>query len=155
MKAPEPNDDLRDESRDPAWALLKRSRPSQPGPAFVQNTVRCVRQLQGEEKGGNRGFAAWWQALMRPVFQVPLATAALVAIVAIVASRSPDSGDSPGVASTGNSPASAAVESPAVEAEMVDYTFADQLQQIDYLDGLVAVNDPASLDEQMLADLLY
>jgi len=153
--------DTNDESNDPVWELLKSARKTGASPVFVQNTVRHARQLSADGDG-SAPVPVWsgiLQLLRRPAVALPLAAAAAVVIGLVVnysPSQVPVEGNVAKAETTiGQTDTSASlVESPAT-ATTNEFSFSDQIDEIDYLGDLVVVTDPASLNEQMLADLLY
>lgn len=142
MKNFENNDP--DLESDPVWKLLSSARRVEPGPFFSRNVVREVRALQdsGQDRGGI--LEAVRAFFSQPLLPVAAGAAAAVAILAVV------------FASTGPAPVPDVAEfSPNSVDEIPVAVFnpAEEIENIEYLGELMAVADPADLDDAALADL--
>ena len=136
MKNPEKND--------PVWKLLSSARRVEPGPFFSRNVVREVLKLRGsgQEQGGV--FEAIRAFFTQPVLPVMAGAAAAVAILAIV------------FASTGPALGPEVADSSLNSVDGIPVTVfnpAQEIESIEYLGELMAVTDPADLDDTALADL--
>ena len=154
--------DNHDERNDPVWELLNSASSTDASPVFVQNTVRQARQLAAEGDSSRSAWSSFLNLLRRPALALPLAAAAVVAIAVIVNTSAPQGSVDSGVAV--NDPVAdhdttpGAVEAPLVASAtetIAEFSFTDQVEEIDTLGDLVVVTDPGSLNEQMLADLFY
>jgi hypothetical protein len=154
------------DSTDRLWDLLGNARNTEAAPNFVQNVVREAR-LNADQTQGS-GITAWFaglvEKLQRPAFGLTATATAAVAIGLVVFVSQSGNDDKNGLAGTDAGTAPITVPTPAPvpapaaptkNAAPSFYTPADQLDDIDYLGELVAVTDPAQLNDQMLADLLY
>ncbi len=132
-----------DEQNDPVWKLLGEARPQEPGPFFARNVVREVRKLQDD----TRSVPGFWSALFaKPAW---LGAAAAVAIaIAMVFLINPK--DNPVV--DGSDPA--AVDVP-IEAALSVAELDEEIDSLDYLDELLAVQDTALLSDDDIAALLF
>ncbi|NOX99270.1 MAG: hypothetical protein GXP30_06015 [Verrucomicrobia bacterium] len=135
------------EEQDSTWKLLLKSKPQQPSPAFVRNVVREVRKLETPENSLTAIFT-WFK---RPIVAVPVAigvTAVMISALTLFQALdlSPEASSTP--------PPSLAV----VDMDVPATTFTDiseDMERIDTLGELVAIADPADLDDAALADLLF
>ena len=130
------------EEQDPIWKLLLRSKLQQPGPSFVRNVVREVRKLgtEGQESGLMAVFA-WFK---RPVVAVPVAigaAAVLISALTLIQPLAPSSLDTNSIA-----------EIP-VDDQNPAISITEDLEMIEHMGDLVAITDPAELDDAALADL--
>ncbi len=143
------------EEQDPTWELLLKSKSQQPGASFVRNVVREARKLEGSESGLMVVFA--W--LKRPVIAVPVAIGAaaiLFSTLTLIQSPAPSSpgANSTAVATVDDQNAATSVTSlPKITDIVSDLT--EDLEMIDYMGELVAITDPAELDDAALADLFF
>ena len=148
-----------DDSQDRLWELLGKARNTEAAPDFVQNVVREVRLSADQASGSavSRWFAGLVEKFQRPAFALTATATAAVVITLAVAVSQPGNDDDESLAGsrTGIAADPIPTPSPSVEAPAPRYTVADQIDDIDYLGDLVAVTDPAVLNDQMLADLLY
>jgi len=153
--------DQNDERNDPVWELLKSSRKTEASPVFVQNTVRQVRQLAADGAVSGSILSGLVNLLRRPAFALPLAAAAVVTVAVIVNTPAPQGTLEGGVAAKGDSQEGNGmghIEDSVVDTgttSLTEFSFTDQVEEIDTLGDLVVVTDPSSLNEQMLADLFY
>ena len=146
------------EEQDPVWKLLLRSKSQQPGSAFVRNVVREARKLGAE--GQESAIAIFFAWLKRPVIAVPVAigaTAVLFSALTLIQplAPSPVANSATVAVATLNTQ----ITSPSALSlpETVDTAsdIAEDLEMIDYIGELVAITDPAELDDAALADLLF
>lgn len=150
--------DITDEVNDPVWELLGKARKIETSHAFVQNTVRQVRQLGADGATLDSTWSRFFNLLRRPVFALPLTAMAVVSVALIINTSSPQSTVDDAVAANGRAARSATGTSlveASQTARVADFSFTDQVEEIDYLGDLVVVTDPSALNEQMLADLFY
>ncbi len=153
--------DNNDERNDSVWELLNSARKTEVSPTFVQNTVRQARLIAAEEATSGSMWASLLNLLRRPAFALPLAAAAVVAIAVIVNTSAPQGSVEGGVAVNDGVQSNITpnvVEEPIVASlteTAAEFSFTDQVKEIDTLGDLVVITDPSSLNEQMLADLFY
>lgn len=139
---------LPEEQKDPTWELLKKARRTEPSPFFSRNVVREIRRLEAE-----RGLLATWLErftfLRRPlVLASGLAAVALILSAVALLPRTPPPGAGPVAEADTPAPAE-------VLASETDYDPASEVGNLEYLGQLMAVADPAALDDAALADLLF
>lgn len=134
-----------EEKKDPVWELLKEASPPEVSPFFARNVLREVRQFEDvrRDRSPLPRFLDW---LAQPIFaRAALATMIALAVVAFIAFQS---GDSP---EEGSPPGTVVNVTPLTD----DYDPAQEIENLDYLGELMAVTDPAMLDDSALADLLF
>lgn len=150
---------------DPLWKILGRTRPPEVRPQFVANVVRAARNTPQQRSWWMR-WRAWWAELSLPlgapggrVFASAVAVVALVwlglVVLGPVAEESPmiveessPSIELGGLANAGE-PWRTMGEVPLVpEVET-------QLESLDYLDALLAVEDTSGFTDSEIAYLLY
>lgn len=137
---------LPEEQNDPAWELLKRARRTEPSPFFSRNVVREIRKRE-DEGGSWRLLRAWISGRGRPILAGAVATVVLVVSVAVLMPGGPDSPDPVAASPVPTTP-------PASGAE-TEFDPATEVGNLEYLGQLMAVTDPAALDDAALADLLF
>jgi hypothetical protein len=139
------------EPQDPLWRLLGKGREADVRPNFVQNVVREARQTP-QERGWWVGLRAWWTDAtgMVPVGRLVAGVAVLVVFGMVAVSGLKESAvEVPVVAVAEPESSAAAVEAPLVpEVET-------QLESLDYLDALLALEDTSALTDREIAYLLY
>jgi hypothetical protein len=139
------------EPQDPLWKLLGKGREADVRPNFVQNVVREARQTP-QERGWWVGLKAWWTYAtgMVPVGRLVAGVAVLVVFGMVAVSGLKESAvEDPVVAVAEPESSAAAVEAPLVpEVET-------QLESLDYLDELLALEDTSALSDREIAYLLY
>lgn len=162
------------EEQDPTWKLLLKSKNQQPSPSFVRNVVREVRKLETDRSAespakGLMTLLAWFK---RPAIALPVAigaTAALVSALIVLQPSHPSSS-----AANSASLAKAAIADvpnliPAMETSIVSHAssaevtisadsesgITEDLERINGIAALVAVADPADLDDAALANLFF
>lgn len=146
------------ESGDPVWRLLLRARKPEISPFFTRNVLREIRQFEEKKSGA-------WSGL-RSLFTVPriaFAGAAAILVAFLLVSRSGDSGsrmartttEAPPVPELARDvdPVTQPVPVNSSHFDIGDYQ--EEVQMIDYLDGLLAVQDVEILDDEALAELLF
>jgi hypothetical protein len=140
------------EPQDPLWKLLGKGRSVDVRSNFVQNVVREARQTPQE-----RGFWAavkgfWTDSIgMISVGRMVAGAAAVVVlgVLGLNVLKVPSVEDSSSVAALAVTNTPAAVEAPLVpEVET-------QLESLDYLDELLALEDTSALSDREIAYLLY
>ncbi len=150
------------EEQDPSWELLLKSKTQQANPSFVRNVVREVRKLEAETpENGLMLFFSWFK---RPALVLPLALgatailfAALTLLPGIKPSSSSNSVSGASIARANDPSPAASTKSFADLAESTDTEsgITQDLEQIDYIGELVAISDPADLDDAAVADLFF
>ncbi len=138
------------EPNDPLWKLLGQGREVDARPNFAQNVARAARNTP-QERG-------WWGRLRVWLAEsgslLPAGRLAAVAAVVVVAGWAAvafwrdEAATAPGLAVTG--PAEVKV----VEAPLVPEV-ETQLESLDYLDALLALEDTSGLTDSEIAYLLY
>ena len=126
-----------------AWELLKSAKTVEPSPFFSRNVVREVRRLEEEANSG-------WLARLKEFFIAPTArpvmigagTFAFVAIAVVWISLPNSSGTS--------APVIAASETGSEEFDP-----AMEMAEVEYFGQLMAVADPAMLDDASIANLFF
>ena len=149
MKAPD--------EQDPTWQLLLKSKKQTPSSAFVRDVVREARKLDTPQAGS--GLSAFFSWLKRPLVATPIALgAAALLITALTILPSTDtagpSKPSPTVtlASTEPTPPSSQIIETSTASEL---SIAEDIEKIDSLGELVSLTDPASMDDDALANLFF
>ena len=142
------------EPHDPLWKLLGKGRKVEVRPNFTQNVVRLARNTE-QERGWWAGFKAWWQdaVALYPAGRL----AAVAAAVALMAGLAWMAATQPGPADPVVAEAPAVAEKevvPAVEVPLVPEV-ETQLESLDYLDELLALEDTSGLSDREIAFLLY
>lgn len=122
------------EKNDPVWRLLSHASNTEPGPFFARDVVRSVRLSESEKRSWIDRIAALFQ---RPTFVTTGAVGAVAVLAILLSLRSPDQG----------------LES--IASEDAAFDPAGEFEEIAYLDQLMAVADPAQLDDAALADLFF
>lgn len=126
-----------------AWELLKSAKSVEPSPFFSRNVVREVRRLEEEAQSG-------WLARMSELFSAPTfrpiaigaAACAAVAVTALLISN-PSEVDSqaPMIAAT--------------SVAEVAFDPATEMAEVEFFGQLMAVADPAMLDDASIAELFF
>ncbi|MEM7148011.1 MAG: hypothetical protein AAF591_23110 [Verrucomicrobiota bacterium] len=140
------------EDKDPAWKLLLKASKPEPGPFFARNTVREVRNL-GEQR--------------RPLFhfftlpRLALGAAAVVTLTlatgALLNNSQSGSSHAPALAEIAPEtvPEATLLDLAPEAADLTVEEFQEEVEMIDYMDGLLAVQDVEVLDDEDLANLLF
>jgi hypothetical protein len=140
------------EDKDAAWKLLLQAQKPDPSPFFARNVVREVRSL-GEQPSSTVRFGFF--SVPRIVF----AAAALVALILAIGALLSPGERSPSFAEAGASskdiPEATLLDLVPEAEDLTVEEFQDELEMIDYMDGLLAVQDVEVLDDEALADLLF
>ena len=133
-----------EENNDPAWELLKRARRTQASPYFSRRVLREVRQAAQEPRP--------WFSIFTGLISWRSATAATAVAVICIGTFAllRQSGGDP--VTSGPSPLAAAVHASPADT---DFDPASEVGNFEYLGQLMAVTDPATLDDAALADLLF
>lgn len=120
---------------DPVWNLVDQAEAPQAGPAFTQDVMRKVRQLEGEPA------RPWWKSLFAPV---PLAAGALAAaaVLTFAIYFSPD-------------PESSSVAKNGTSAQQGDAVASAIDEEVDQQLLIVAVEDPTLFSDEELLAMLY
>lgn len=136
-----------EEQNDPVWELLKQARQSDASPFFARNVAREIRKRESE-RGWLDAAAEWLASMRRPLILGGLAAALAVALVVL----SVDGEKTPGEV-VAEAPTLAEPTGPALAD--VDFDPTSEVGNLEYLGQLMAVSDPAALDDAALADLLF
>lgn len=138
------------EPQDPLWKLLGKGREVDVRPNFVQNVVREARQTP-QERGWWVGLRAWWVEAsgVVPIGRLVAGVAVLLVFGMVAVSGLKESAVEVPVVVAGPESSAAAGEAPLVpEVET-------QLESLDYLDELLALEDTSVLSDREIAYLLY
>jgi hypothetical protein len=138
------------EPQDPLWKLLGKVRDVDVRPQFLQKVVREARNTP-QEQGWLAALKFWWadSAAAMPVGRLVAGAAVVVAlgVMAVNGLKEP-AADGP-VVVVAEPVSSAVIEAPLVpEVET-------QLESLDYLDELLALEDTSALSDREIAYLLY
>lgn len=130
---------------DPVWELLKSARQTKAAPSFVQDVMRQVRELDVPRSGRVISFFTSRQFL---------AVAAAVALMA-VAGYLAMNGDS-ALGDGGAKLANGAVENVETDAlSALNDEIGVKIGELEYVDDLLAVQDPVLLSDADIAMLLF
>lgn len=139
MEHQEPNDP----ELEKVWELLNSAKTVEPSPFFSRNVLREVRRIEDEGRAGwlSQVKAYFSASALRPAI-LGAATCAAVAL-AVVLTSNPDS-----VGSSDPVIASAA-------GETEEFDPATEMAEVEYFGQLMAVADPAMLDDASIANLFF
>ncbi len=142
MEPLEPNDSL--------WKLLGKAKPVEPRPNFTQNVLRAARHTP-QTRGWWAGISEWLQA--RPSFlpRLSITAAALAALAAFAASELRTTNGPALIAIRTAAPQSSAIAS----AEPPLLAVEAQLESVDQVSMLLALEDTSSLSDSEISFLLY
>lgn len=147
----------RDPRTDGAWELLLQARKTGPGPFFARNVLREIRIFEANRRERDERASTGWRALFTlPRLAAGTVTGAAAIIIALALIKPVDSLDSPPIAEDAVRDSAAPLAAVAGEGpgfDMGDYQ--DEIEMIDYLDGLLAVQDITALDDASLSELLF
>ena len=133
------------DDKDPAWDLLGHARKVEPAGNFTQNVMREVRQLD-RPRGGRR-----------PVWSACRWAGALAAVIALVSGslmlipKADDMATGAPVDPAGVAAQAAASQ----EGQITIEEFAEELEELAYLDELMSVPDTSLLADEDPAALLF
>jgi hypothetical protein len=138
------------EDKDPAWKLLLKADRPEPSPFFARNVVREVRNLGDTSPGFS----------LSGLFSTPriaFGAAALVAVVLAIGALMTGGEHTPTITQTPSEdiPQATLLDLVPEAEDLTVEEFQDELEMIDYMDGLLAVQDVEFLDDEALADLLF
>ena len=126
-----------------AWELLNSAKTVEPSPFFSRNVVREVRRL--EEEAQTRWYSRLKEffaaSTVRPIM-LGAATCATVALAAVLISN----------------PDTAVTSDPAVASTTMgteEFDPATEMAEVEYFGQLMAVADPAMLDDASIANLFF
>ncbi len=145
------------EPNDPLWKLLGQSREVGARPHFARNVVRAARHTP-QQRGWLARLRAWWEesdgllTAARGLTAVA-AVVVLAGLVSVSLLRQDTSVPVPAQAAV-TPPAPAVPELTVVEAPLVR-DVETQMESLDYLDALLAVEDTSGLSDKEIAYLLY
>ncbi len=114
------------EDEDAVWALLAECPPPKAAASFVAKTVRAARLVQAPERPA---FRTWW-------IWVPALAASLIAAFALTWPSRPE-------------PSTPVLTEESGGVELL----REELHLMTYVDELLTVSDPATLDDAGLAEL--
>ena len=131
---------MKHEDNDPTWNLIRDARPTKVSNSFSRNVLREIRKLEAEpDKGG------WLTAFLgRPAL---ILGAAATCALALFAASKLNPGSSNGVASE-NSGVPA-------EAQITIEELDSELEEIEYFDELLAVQDAGTLSDEDIDALFF
>ena len=145
--------------KDPLWNLLGKSRPVEPRPNFTQNVLRAARQTS-QDHGWRARVSGWFADHPSAFPRLAAGAAAAVVLTLGVMSWLPVSGP-PGGLVGNTSPSAKTVEAPAQQASAVAaaeiplVAVETQLENIDQVSALLALEDTSSLTDSEIGFLLY
>ncbi|MBX7209591.1 MAG: hypothetical protein K1X78_14845 [Verrucomicrobiaceae bacterium] len=137
---------------DPLWKLLGKARPVEPRPNFTRNVVRAARQTP-QARGWWAVLACWFQDSPVALPRFVVGTAAGFAIAALIATQFRSGAPSSGTMLS--SQQSAPVAAPVSVAEPPLLAIESQLETIDEIGALLALEDTSSLTDSEISFLLY
>ena len=123
------------------WELLQSAKPVEPSPFFSRNVVREVRRLEEEAPSGwiLRVKAFLTATPARPVLIGAMSCAAVALTAVMLSTSDPLATGTPLAAS----------------AESDTFDPASEMAEVQYFGQLMAVADPAMLDDASLANLFF
>jgi len=121
---------------DPVWKLLGQSRKVKVDPFFSRNVTREVRKNHAQSAENDRVAQLLFSLLRRPAF-AGVAAAAAVLVLAFISTQ----------------PAETRVAEVVPAAVPAEFDPTEEIESIGYLGELMAISDPADLDDAALADL--
>jgi len=128
------------EKNDPIWELLEHASEAKPSPFFARNVVR---EVHLEESPSERLGESLLSFFTKRFLNTAIAAAAMVTVIAFFPSGETDSPSQP-----------LAQEVP-TDIESTEFDPAMELDEVEYLGQLVAINDPGQLTDEALADLFF
>ena len=149
------NDPDQDPKNDAAWDLLLKAHRPEVSPFFARNVLREIRLMGDRQSSGWRSLFS----LSLPRLLTGTATAAIIMAVIVVSDRNASAPNAPiaQVPEPVETVAPTTTPRPAADAPesfgMGDYE--DEIEMIDYLDGLLAIQDVSALDDEALSELLF
>lgn len=126
-----------------AWELLKSAKSVEPSSFFSRNVVREVRRL--EEETGTGWLFQLKKFLAAPTarpIMIGAATCAVVALAAVWISAPDTNGASDPVMAS-------------AEVASLEFDPATEMAEVEYFGQLMAVADPAMLDDASIANLFF
>lgn len=141
--------------QDPLWKLLGQGREVDVRPNFARSVVREARKTP-QERGWVARLTAWFREAETVDWGRRLAVAAVVVMAAswgVMHVGSPSDGESGAVAEVAP-PMEAQVVAVAPEIPLVPEV-ETQLETLDYLDALLALEDTSGLTDREIGYLLY
>ncbi len=146
------------EPNDPLWKLLGNSREVEARSNFAQNVTRAARNTP-QQRGWWARLRAWWVESASPLPVRGILAAAAVVVVAgwvsvTVLRQQAALQPSPTLAAVTAPQTIPAAERKVVETPLVPEV-ETQLESLDYLDALLALEDTSSLTDKEIAYLLY
>lgn len=146
------------EPHDPLWKLLGQSRKVDARPNFVQNVVREARNTP-QQRGWLAGLKAWWadsEAVLPAGRLIALAAVVVLAGMAWLTTNEPALTEPTVVAGPVTVlSASEGMESAVPTDAPLVPEVETQLQSLDDLDALLALEDTSGLSDREIAYLLY
>lgn len=130
------DDRFDDASGDKAlWDLLGSARKVEPNPMFARNVLREIRK----ESETSRGFAGWFQSILRPAVLVGAVAVLIFAGISALQMQTPE-----------------VVETDSDPIEELDFMDpAEEFESIERLGELMAVSDPGTLSDEAFMNLLF
>jgi len=144
-----------EEHNDPVWDLLKQARKDKAGPSFVKDLMLKIETEEQESSDSDStkvitGFFS---------FRALQAAAAIVAVAAVISlfvfsQSDPEKGSSLADLKVGSDEAASVVESGDV-LTIIDGEIGHEMGELEYVDDLLAVQDPVLLSDADIAMLLF
>lgn len=151
-----------EEKNDPVWDLLENTRSPEASPFFARNVVREVRKWEDERANSSPlSRCISWFSEAPAARLTAVAGVVVAAIVAVNVLVTPENNEDPGTPILAESSASSPpvesipVSEPSSDPLIEEFDPVDEMENLDYLGDLMAVTDPAMLDDSTLADLLF
>ncbi|MCX6856254.1 MAG: hypothetical protein NTV80_15270 [Verrucomicrobia bacterium] len=138
---------------DPVWDLLRKAKPAEPRANFVQNVVREARQTP-QEHGLLAKIRGWWQD--NTAISPGLTWAAATAVVMLAASFALVTQQDASTTVASQSPVAISEEVLLTEIDFpIVPEFVSELNQMEQMGDLVAVQDTSQLTSREIHLLLY
>lgn len=137
------------EPNDPLWKVLGKARPVEPRPNFTQNVLRAARQTP-QIRGWWAVVSGWFSDHSTSLPRMALTAAAVVVVAAFVTFqfRSEQSLSSVASVPTSVAPDATVAEPPILAVET-------QLESIEQVGALLALEDTSTLTDREINFLLY
>ena len=132
---------------DPLWKLLGKARPVEPRPNFTQNVLRAARQTP-QTRGWWPKISEWLRDSPAALPRMVLTAAAAVAFAALVAVQLRTTDTAPMLALQTPALVTSVAELPLLAVET-------QLESIDQVSALLALEDTSTLTDSEINFLLY
>lgn len=137
------------EPNDPLWKVLGKAKPVEPRPNFTQNVLRAARQIP-QTRGWWAVVSGWFSDHSTSLPRMALVAAAALVLGAFVTFQFRSEQSPPSVVFTSASvaPAETVAEPPILAVET-------QLESIEQVGALLALEDTSTLTDREINFLLY